>query len=244
VDAALDARGAADHLISARVAPVHPNRTMRGHPARAQTAAMETRPDLGDAALAVAAGTYEVVRLPLRVAQRLPGMARLAADGAIVRSQVRLRIEAMIESVLGAPEFARAIDRALAGTLPDAIVRSMLDHHVVERLASELADEIEVDAAVAAALEHETVQNLVAAILASPGLDRLLVQATDRALRGPELQRVIEHVAASSEVREALTHQSTTMAQEMADGLRTRAETLDDVAERTVRGWLRRPHPA
>jgi hypothetical protein len=70
------------------------------------------------------------------------------------------------------------------------------------------------------------------------------VQATDRALRGPELQRVIEHVAASPEVRAALTVQSTTLAEEMASNLRHRAETLDDTAERTVRGWLRRPHPA
>jgi hypothetical protein len=70
------------------------------------------------------------------------------------------------------------------------------------------------------------------------------VQATDRALRGPELQRVIEHVAASDEVRAALTQQSTTLAAEMAQGLRTRAERLDEVAERTVHGWFRRPHPA
>ena len=70
------------------------------------------------------------------------------------------------------------------------------------------------------------------------------MQATDRALRGPEMQRVIEHVAASPEVREALTRQSATLAEEMVAGVRTRAEVLDDVAERTVRGWLRRPRPA
>jgi len=124
------------------------------------------------------------------------------------------------------------------------LVLRLLEHQVVERLASELADDIEVDVAVNAALEHQTTQRLATAIIASPGLDRLLVQATDRALRGPELQRVIEHVASSAEVRAALTAQSTSLAEEMAQGLRTRAENLDDVAERTVRGWLRRPHPA
>ena len=70
---------------------------------------------------------------------------------------------------------------------------------------------------------------------------QLLVGATDRALRGPELQRVVEHVAASDEVRAALTAQSTSLAQELADGIRTRANSLDDVAERKARGWLRRP---
>jgi hypothetical protein len=205
---------------------------------------MNSAPDLSDATLAVAFVAYETAKLPLRVLRRMPGMGRLAADGAVIRARARSRLEGMLGDVLGAPEVEHAIDRVLAGTLPDAVVRSLVEHQVVERLAAELALEIDVDAAVAAALEHETTQRLVAAIIASPGLDGLLVQATDRALRGPELQRVIEHVAASPEVRQALTHQSTTLAGEMAQGLRTRAESLDDVAERTVRGWLRRPHPA
>ena len=33
------------------------------------------------------------------------------------------------------------------------------------------------------------------------------------------------------------------MADEMAANVRRRAESVDDVAERTVRGWLRRPRP-
>jgi hypothetical protein len=45
-------------------------------------------------------------------------------------------------------------------------------------------------------------------------------------------------------VRAALTAQSSSLAEEMVSGVRTRAETFDDVAERTVRGWLRRPRPA
>jgi hypothetical protein len=41
-----------------------------------------------------------------------------------------------------------------------------------------------------------------------------------------------------------LTEQSSGLAEEMVGGLRTRTETLDDAAERKVRGWLRRPRPA
>lgn len=206
---------------------------------------MDTRPNIGDAALAVASAAVDVARLPLSLAQRLPGMGRLAAEGALIRLRLRSDLEGRVEALLCAPEVERAVDRVIAGTLPDAIVRSLVEHRVIERLAAELATEIEVDAIAAAVLEHETTQRLVTAIIASPGLDPLLIQATDRALSGPELQRVIEHVAASPEVRAALTQQSTTLATEMAQGLRTRAENLDDVAERTVRGWLRRPpHPA
>jgi hypothetical protein len=199
---------------------------------------------VGDAALAVANVGYQWAKVPLAAVERLPGMTLLAKEGAHVRMRARSRLERVIDDVLAAPEVERAVDRVLAGTLPDAIVRSMVEHRVVEHLAEELAATVEVDAAVNAVLEHETTQQLVAAVIASPGFDRVLVQATDRALRGPELQLVIEHVAASPEVRAALQQQSTTLAQEMAEGLRSKAESLDEIAERTVHGWFRRPRPA
>lgn len=206
---------------------IHSDRVMRGHRRGPTIGGMESRPNVADAALAVAQVAYDTARLPLGLVVRLPGMHRLANEGAYVRARLRSRLEGATLELLSAPELERAVDRVIAGTLPDAIVRSLLAHHVVERLA----EEVDLDAA-------------VAAVIASPHMDRLLVQATDRALRGPELQRVIDHVVASPEVRAALTKQSTTMAEELAQGVRTRAETLDDVAERTVRGWLRRPHPA
>ena len=199
---------------------------------------------IGDAALAVGYVAFEIARVPLRAAERLPGMGRLATEGAASRARTRSRLEGLLDDVRRAPEVERAIDRLLASTVPDAVVRSLIENHVIERVALELAETVDVDAVVVTALEHETTQQFVSAVIASPGLDQLLVQATDRALRGPELQRVIEHVAASDEVRAALTQQSTTLAQEMAQGLRTKAESLDEIAERTVHGWFRRPHPA
>ncbi len=205
---------------------------------------MEPRPNVGDAALAVANVAVEWAKLPVFAAARLPGMGRVAAEGALVRARLRSRLEGLLDDVLTAPEVERAINRVLAGTLPDAIVRSLIENQVVENVAGELAASVEIDAVVTTVLEHETTQQLVAAVIASPGLDQVLIQATDRALRGPELQRVIEYVAASPEIRDALQQQSTTLAQEMAQGLRSKAEGLDDIAERTVHGWFRRPHPA
>ena len=205
---------------------------------------MAPRPNVGDAALAVANVAFEWAKLPVLAAARLPGMGRIAAEGALVRARLRSRLEGLLDDVLTAPEVERAIDRVLAGTLPDAIVRSLIENQVVEHVAEELAASIEVDAVATTVLEHETTQRLVAAVIASPGLDQVLIQATDRALRGPELQRVIEYVAASPEIRDALQQQSTTLAQEMAQGLRSKAEGLDEIAERTVHGWFRRPHPA
>jgi hypothetical protein len=206
--------------------------------------AVDTQPNLGDATLAVASVTVGLARIPLRAAERLPGMARLSAEGAGVRMRARSRLEGLLDEILRAPEVERAIDRILAGGLPDAIARSLLERRVVERIAAEVTVEVDVETAVAGALDSEFTQRTVEAVLASPGFDRLLAQATERALNGPEMQMVMRHVADSPEIRDVLTTQSTTLAGEMAEGVRTRAEAIDDAAERTVRGWLRRPRTA
>jgi hypothetical protein len=80
---------------------------------------METRPDLANAALAVGNVAFEWARLPLRIVVRLPGMHRLAEEGALVRMRVRSRLEGLLDDVLCSPEVERALDRILAGTLPD-----------------------------------------------------------------------------------------------------------------------------
>ncbi len=179
---------------------------------------MDTRPDLGDAAFALAAVAYSAARIPLYFVERLPGMSRIAADGAHVRQRARSRLEGVAED---------AVDWLLAGRLPDAVARSAIENHVAERIADELAASVDLEATIAMALDSELSDRVIEAVLASPAM-----------------QRTIEHVAASPEVRAALTSQSTTLAGEMVEGVRARAETLDDVAERTVRGWLRRPRPA
>ena len=101
-------------------------------------------------------------------------------------------------------------------------------------------------------IEHERTELLVARVLESPGLERLIVRVlesrlvdelTERVLQSPELERVVEHVATSPQVLDAVSHQTRSMADEMAATVRHRAERADDAAERTVRGWLRRPRP-
>ncbi len=179
---------------------------------------MENRANLGDAALALADVAYNLAKIPMQAAERLPGMSRLAAEGAGVRARARSVLEGMAED---------AVDWLLAGRLPDAVARSAVEHQVAERIAAELAESMDLELAVTTALDNETTERLVQAVLVSPAM-----------------QRTIEYVASSPEVRAALTSQSTTLAEEMVSGVRTRAETFDDVAERTVRGWLRRPRPA
>ncbi len=81
------------------------------------------RPDLGDAALALGAAAFDALRLPLRVAGRLPGVHMLARDGALVRQRVRSRVDGLACRALETPELARAVDRfvqRVAAQLRDA----------------------------------------------------------------------------------------------------------------------------
>ena len=103
-----------------------------------------------------------------------------------------------------------------------------------------------------AILEHERTELLIDGVLASPGLERIVMRAlestlvdelTERVLASPELERVVEFVATSPLVLDAVGRQSRTLAEELAANVRRRAESVDDGAERTVRGWLRRPRP-
>jgi hypothetical protein len=64
---------------------------------------------------------------------------------------------------------------------------------------------------------------------------------TERLLASPELQRVIEHVAASPELLEAVSHHTETLVEEVVADVRSSSQRVDDLAERTVRSWLRRP---
>ncbi len=186
-----------------------------------------------------------------------PRLRRAASDlqaaGRVARIRGRAQLEVALAEALAAPEVERTMDRLLAGPLTEAIGRSLGEHRVVERLAGELVRSGAFEDALTAALEHEDAQRLIESALASPGLERLLVailesrlvpELTERLLHSPEMHAVLEYVATSPEVRRVLTEQSSGLAEEMVGGLRTRTETLDDAAERKVRGWLRRPRPA
>ena len=66
---------------------------------------------------------------------------------------------------------------------------------------------------------------------------------TDNVLQSAVVQHAIDHLAASPELRQAVADQTVGMAQQTIDGVRRRSVALDDVAEQTVRRWLRRqPH--
>jgi hypothetical protein len=123
-------------------------------------------------------------------------------------------------------QLVRALDAVLAGPLTEAIARSLVEQRVIERMVTEITARMDVAQAVADALDSPVV-----------------VQVTERFLASVEMQSAVAHIAATPELRQALKEQSSGLAEEMVGGLRRRSEAIDEVAERTVRGWWRRPRP-
>jgi hypothetical protein len=188
------------------------------------------------AEVGMAAG--RAVLAPMRLVARAPlvsGVAHRVADdlahqGALARARLDVETDA----------------------LTDAVARALAQRRVVERVAAEVLAVVDVDAVVEAVLEHERTQQALERALLSPGLERMLVQVlesrllddlTERVLASDELERVVEYVATSPQVLDAVTRQTQSLADEMADGIRARAQSVDELAERTIRGWLRRPRP-
>src|SRR5579862_9332454 len=80
------------------------------------------------------------------------------------------------------PVAEAAVDRALAGPLPEAIARSLVEHHVIERVVREVLASADFDAAVDEALKGEGGEGLVERVLASPRTERILGEAIESKL--------------------------------------------------------------
>jgi uncharacterized RDD family membrane protein YckC len=204
----------------------------------------------------IGATTGRLVLLPARVLARSPLVGplrgrteRLAETGRNAEIDARRRLESAAEGVLSAPEAEHVVDGVLAGALPEAVARSLIEHRVVERLVAEVLTTVELDREVVSARESERTERLVSQALANPALERVFAEAlesrltldlTDQVVRSPAFKRALTEVLGSPELRAALKGQSMSFAGELVTGLGQRLRKLDDAIERGPRRWFRR----
>jgi uncharacterized RDD family membrane protein YckC len=133
---------------------------------------------------------------------------------------------------------SKAVDRALAGPLPEALARSIVKHDVAERVAAEM-----LRAADAGELELDETERLARRIVASPAFQRMLLEAlesqltpelAERLLQNPETERIVEAIVSGPAVRAALARQTTSFADEIATAVRLRAAALDEATGRSA----------
>jgi uncharacterized RDD family membrane protein YckC len=185
--------------------------------------------------------------LPLRVVARSPlvgpalGRAGegFADVGRIARARGASRLEGAAVDAAASPEAARAVDRALAGPLPEAVARSLVEQQVLQRLVAQALASAQVTSAVelrkTPAADPDAngagLDRLVAGALES----KMVADVADQVIASAELQRLVEEIVASPAVRAAITRQTASLGDELAAGIRARIARFDDATERAAR---------
>jgi uncharacterized RDD family membrane protein YckC len=171
-----------------------------------------------------------------------------AATGRLAFRPVRAVANAGRDAL--ADEAERAIDGVMAGPLPEAIGRALVEHRVIERVVSQAAEtkaaQAEEDAT---PIDLEPVEQAFRQVLDSPAVERMLTDAVDsrltaeladRITRSPAFKRMLTNALSSPEVRHALEQQTAGFGAELAGAARVRARRADDSVEGRVHRRLGR----
>jgi hypothetical protein len=151
---------------------------------------------------------------------------------------------------------AAMAERAAAGAVEEALT-SRQAAALVERIADRLLAQGLAERFIERLLEAPELERLLGVALDSPGMERLVTRAVqsrlteatmarlvdDAVVRLPQseaLWALVDEVAQSPAVMDAITSQSRGVADDVASDLRDRSRDADDWLERTARRMLRR----
>jgi hypothetical protein len=175
------------------------------------------------------------------VTRRINGTA-LAALDAVLGSRLAADV---VDRISASALAERALSGALQGPLVEAVARDLVRYRVADRLLSEglveqttarVLEGPELERVVAAALESPTVERLIENTIES----RMVDQAVRRLLDSDDLWLMVEEIAGSPAVTEAISRQSAGFADQVAGGVRARSRVADAWIEGRARRLLRR----
>ena len=161
-----------------------------------------------------------LLRPPARAAER-------AAIGVLEAALAAPVTEQAVNLVVDSPLVERALARAVEHLLADGGLERIVVAAMESSGAAELGDRI---------LESPQAERLVARVIES----RLLDEAVARLLESKDLWLLVDEVARSPSVTQAISHQSRGFAEEMADVVRDSSHRADARVERAARRLLRR----
>jgi hypothetical protein len=175
------------------------------------------------------------------VVRRANGTA-LAVLDAVLESRLAADV---VDRVAASALVERALSGALEGPLVEAVARDLVRYRVADRLLSEdlveqtttrVLEGPELEHVVEAALESPTVERLIQSTIES----RMMDQAVQRLLESDDLWLLVEEVARSPAVTDAIARQSVGFADQVAGGMRARSRVADAWVEGRARRLLRR----
>jgi uncharacterized RDD family membrane protein YckC len=148
-------------------------------------------------------------------------------------------------------EAQRAIDGAMAGPLPEAIGRSLVENHVIQRVVHSAVetqkaggggDGPPVDLSELEQALHRTLENpAVARMVRETVNSNLTVEFADAITQSPGFQRALRNALSSPEVRHALERQTRGFGSDIAAAARRKARGADGSPETFFRRLVGRP---
>jgi uncharacterized membrane-anchored protein YjiN (DUF445 family) len=145
-------------------------------------------------------------------------------------------------------EVAGAADRALTASI-DAALERLLSDDVIERLLEQLERTAVAQRVVERLLDDGTVEQIVQRVLAGPEAERILAAALEGPLVEETVSRLLENqavwvlvdeIARSPSVTEAIAHQGTGFVDQVAERARDRSRNADALLERVARRLVKR----
>jgi hypothetical protein len=189
----------------------------------------------------------------------------------LVRFEV---LERVTRRVLAGDTLDRVLDTAEAAGVPERVAERLLVDGIAEQVAARLLAGPELERIVERATESEALQAAIAGALETPGAERVLATALDSPGVSRMVSRIVEsrvveeavsrvvdevlerlprtdgmwvlvdEIATSPAVMDAISHQGATFADEVAGGVRDHSRSADAKLERAARRLLRRrPRP-
>jgi uncharacterized RDD family membrane protein YckC len=151
-------------------------------------------------------------------------------------------------------EAQRAIDGVMAGPLPEAVGKSLVEQHVVQRVASSALEAHKAQAAAGGApsIDLAPIEHFVKQTLENPAVERMLketissrltAELADAITKSPAFKQTLRSVLESPEMRHALERQTTGLGADIARGARTKAHSADGGVEASVRTVVHHPRP-
>jgi hypothetical protein len=216
-------------------------------------------------ALAPLSAAVGVGRWVRDVSLDVAGDAALSALDALLASpRANEAADRILASPLAEHAVGRALDHAIIQGVPQRIADRLLEDGLAEQLAQRFLDgpELErmvalvleserVDAALVSALESADMERLITRILESRLIEETVTRLVDEtAARLPESQALwalVDEVAQSPAVTDAITQQGLGLADEVAGEVRDRSRAADAWLEWAARRVLRRrttPEPS
>jgi hypothetical protein len=178
-------------------------------------------------------------------------ISRLGASiGGAVASRAGRTTLAAIDAMVDSRFAAEASERILSSSLIDRLGKDIARFDVIGRIAEPLVSSGELDRLVDRALDSPAVDRLARRVLESPAAERLvgrviegplLDEAVQRLLESEDLWLLVDVIAQSPAVTEAIGRQSIGFADQVAGQVRARSEHADDRLETAARRLLRRP---